>query len=329
MLSLPYRLGVFLRNTAFDLGLRRVAHASVPVISVGNVTAGGTGKTPLVAYLANWFRGHDPGVQVVLLSRGYRALEGEVNDEKLVLDRQCPGIPHLQNPDRVRSAQAACRDHGAQLLILDDGFQHRRLHRDLNFVLIDALNPWGFDYLLPRGLLREPVSALRRADLVVVTRADQCSAAELHSIATKLRSLGVAEWVEVAFAASEFTNAAGETREIDTFNNQTVAAFCGIGNPAGFRQTLKDSGYEPVFLESFPDHHHYLPAELETLSRRAANDGATVLLTTQKDLVKLPDRDLGGIPLWAVSIGVKVLAGEDLLRRKLEAVAASITAVNH
>jgi tetraacyldisaccharide 4'-kinase len=161
LLSLPYRAGVFLRNKSFDHGLRRVSRAEVPVISVGNVTAGGTGKTPFVAYLANWFGGRS--MKVVLLSRGYRALEGEVNDEKLVLDQQCPGVPHLQHPDRVRSARVACREHGAQVIILDDGFQHRRLHRDLNIVLVDALNPWGYGHLLPRGLMREPRSALRRA----------------------------------------------------------------------------------------------------------------------------------------------------------------------
>lgn len=322
LLSLPYSAGVWLRNTAFDLGLKRVHKAPVPVISVGNITAGGTGKTPLVAYLANWFQ--DRGARVVLLSRGYRALPGEVNDEKLVLDRECPGVPHLQDPDRVRSAEIACREHGADLLILDDGFQHRRLHRDLNVVLIDALNPWGYGRLLPRGLLRETVSALRRADVVVLTRADQCSGEQRRQIASTLQATGVSEWVEAAFVPTRLTNTTGETLDIHALATQRVAAFCGIGNPDGFRQTLTDAGYDPVFFETFPDHHHYANDELTKLASRAQADGATALLTTQKDLVKLPASQDGRAPVWAVSIGTRIVAGEGLLQRKLEEVGRGI-----
>ena len=318
LLSLPYGAGVLLRNKAFDLRVSRVFQAAVPVISVGNVTAGGTGKTPFVAYLANWFK--DRGVPVALLSRGYRALEGTVNDEKLVLDRECPDVPHLQDPNRLRAAEIACREHGARLLILDDGFQHRRLHRDWNIALIDALNPWGYGNLLPRGLLREPISALKRADVVVLTRADQCPAQRLEEIGTVLRSIGCQQWVEVAFAPTELTNSSGETRAVEAFSGQPVAAFCGIGNPTGFKQTLADSGYDPLFFDVFPDHHHYTADESQGIADRAIAHGVKALLTTQKDLVKFPDRDLGGVPLWAVRIGVKVLDGGSLLQQRLESI---------
>ena len=127
----------------------------VPVVIIGNITVGGTGKTPFVAWLANWF--HDNEVRVTILSRGYRSVSGDVNDEKMVLDQLCPDVPHVQNPNRVEAAITARRDHAAQLLILDDGYQHRRLSRDLDIVLIDAINPWGYGALLPRGLLREPM----------------------------------------------------------------------------------------------------------------------------------------------------------------------------
>jgi len=327
LLSVPYRAGVFLRNKSFDLGLRRVSRAEAPVISVGNVTAGGTGKTPFVAYLANWFR--ERGAKVVLLSRGYRALEGEVNDEKLVLDQQCPGVAHLQNPDRVRSAEAACRDHSAEVIILDDGFQHRRLHRDLNIVLIDALNPWGYGHLLPRGLMREPLSALRRADVVVMTRADQCSSDQRRHLVAELKNAGVRQWVEVAFAPTQFINGNAKTCDINTFESQTVAAFCGIGNPSGFRKTLKDVGYEPAFFEVFPDHHHYTTQDLETLTQHPIADSVQILLTTQKDLVKLQADDVRDIPIWAVEIGVRVLEGKDILDRRLQQIDSRRSSIEH
>jgi tetraacyldisaccharide 4'-kinase len=323
-LSLPYRCITLLRNAVFDVGLRQAQRAAVPVVSVGNLTAGGTGKTPLVAYLANWFR--DRGVRTVLLSRGYRALPGEVNDEKLVLDRTCPGVPHLQHPDRVQLAAIACHDYAAQLLILDDGFQHRRLHRELDIVLIDALNPWGYGRLLPRGLLREPVSALRRADLIVLTRADQCPASQKQEIIDRIASLGRADkLVEVAFPAQGLVNVAGETCALAALQRRPVAAFCGIGNPDGFRRTLASVGFEPASFDVFPDHHHYTPADLDRLGNQAAAAGASAVLTTLKDLVKCDRRELQGVPLWAVTIGVEIQAGAERLHDQLERIANSIT----
>ncbi|MEO1997370.1 MAG: tetraacyldisaccharide 4'-kinase, partial [Planctomycetaceae bacterium] len=154
-----YGSGVRLRNRTYDRGLRKVQALPVPAISVGNLTAGGTGKTPFVAYLANSFCTHQH--QPAILSRGYGSQDGEANDEKRVLDLLCPNVPHDQHPDRVAAAARVCEQHNIDVLILDDGFQHRRAARDLDIVLIDALNPWGFGHLLPRGLLREPPSALQ------------------------------------------------------------------------------------------------------------------------------------------------------------------------
>src|SRR5690606_8255127 len=136
-----YGAAVQWRNFAFDRGWYRVHRAGVPVISVGNLTTGGTGKTPLVAWLVHQLE--QLGASPAILSRGYRSVDSHANDEKLVLDRLCPGVPHIQNPDRVAGARAALADGVCNLLVLDDGFQHRRLHRDLDLVLIDALNPWG------------------------------------------------------------------------------------------------------------------------------------------------------------------------------------------
>jgi len=311
-----YSLAVRARNRAFDLGLKPVRRVPVPVISVGNITTGGTGKTPVVAFLANWFQ--ERGIRVTLLSRGYRSLSDSENDEKRLLDRLCPGIVHLQNPDRVASAERACREHNAEILILDDGFQHRRLARDLDIVLIDASNPFGYGHLLPRGLLREPLSALRRADLIVLTRADQCSPAEKFRIAATLNSVGAtAERLEAAFQPRRLVNAAGERAELSSLDGKPVAGFCAIGNPDAFRDTLTNIRTAVASFTPFPDHHSYQTDDLERLGRQAALADVAAILTTQKDLVKIDRTHLGGRPLWAVEVSTVILNGESILQHNL------------
>lgn len=310
-----YRGAVACKNAAFDLGLRESFPTDVPVISVGNLTTGGTGKTPVVAFLANWFR--DAGVQVGLLSRGYKSLKAEANDEKLVLDQLCPGIPHWLNSDRIASARQAVAA-GCQLLILDDGFQHRRLHRDLDIVLVDATNPWGYGHCLPRGLLREPVSSIERADFVLITRAEAIAAEELTAIRTVLaRYNQVASVAELSFRPSQLINSAGQTKSIADGIGRRAFGFCGIGNPASFEESLRRLGVGVVAFEAFPDHHHFSVADLAHLAERAAALNADQLLTTQKDLVKIRETEIGGRPLWAVQIGTEVLRGSQFLEAQL------------
>jgi tetraacyldisaccharide 4'-kinase len=320
-LSLFYGAGVRVRNGAFNIGVQRVHRASVPVVSVGNVTTGGTGKTPFVAYLANWFGEQD--VRVAVLSRGYRSLPGEVNDEKLMLDQLCPDVPHLQNPDRVTSARLASDEHCAQLLLLDDGFQHRRLERDLDIVLVDALNPFGYGYLLPRGLLREPLSGLKRADVIVLTRTDQCSDGVAEQTIDRIGSIrGSDEHVEVAFTPDRLVNSAGETAEFESIHPEKIAAFCGIGNPDGFARTIADCGLRIAdTLQKFPDHYHYTVNDLTAIGKQAKEKSVTAILTTRKDLVKIKRTELAGRPLWAVQIEVNIVAGAELLQTHLERMA--------
>ena len=326
VLSVGYGLAIRARNAAFDIGLKRSHAATVPVISVGNLTTGGTGKTPVVGFLANWF--HEQGVKAALLSRGYRSLDGHENDEKLVLDQLCPHTPHVQNPDRVAGAKQAVTEHGAELILLDDGFQHRRLKRDLDIVLVDALNPWGYNRLLPRGLLREPISGLKRADLVIITRADQCSADEKQAIIKRIhQTRDNDEHVEVAFKPQGLVDANGNTCGFDSLTGTQVAAFCGIGNPAGFRSTLTSAGLQVPddAFQAFPDHHHYTAADLTRLADLAKQQAATACVTTLKDLVKIRQTNLEGLPLWAVEIGVEVLQGASLLGECLGNVRQSLT----
>ncbi len=317
--ALGYSAVIRLRNTAYDRGWFRVERAAVPVISVGNITTGGTGKTPVVAWLVDELlrRGHRPGI----LSRGYRSLDGHSNDEALVLERLCPGTPHIQNLDRVAGAKLAVNELGCDVLVLDDGFQHRRLYRDLDIVLIDALRPWGFGHVLPRGLLREPLSSLWRADLIFVTRAEPEGLHEtLARIEPTLRRYrGHAEAALVRFIPHNWISATGESRAVSALTQDRVAAFCGIGNPEGFTQTL--SRLTTVADQrTFPDHHHYSAAELDELERWRRETGADVLVTTLKDLVKIPrDHPLAG-QTFALDIRSACTAGVERVMSALDCV---------
>lgn len=326
-----YGVGVAWRNRRFDCGLG-VHRVGVPVVSVGNLTAGGTGKTPVVGLLASHFRRW--GVNVTILSRGYKSLTeprpsarsplplgSQGNDEARVLDRLCPGVPHIQQPDRVAAAAEAV-SRGAELLILDDGFQHRRLARDLDIVLIDATNPFGYGNLLPRGLLREPVESLRRADLILLTRANTVSPERKRLTVEAIRAVAPGPpVVEIDFPVTGLSNASGERRPVEHLEETPVLAFCGIGNPDGFGATLAAAGLRPAELIPFPDHHHYGPADLGRLWRRADAYGAAAAVTTLKDLVKIRSDALPGpspLPLWAVETGCEITANAPALYGRLD-----------
>lgn len=324
-----YWAAVWLRNAAFHRGLKKIHSVDVPVVSVGNMTTGGTGKTPLVAYLANWFVERD--WNVVLLSRGYRMLreqhsngENPGNDEKRVLDRLCPGVPHLQQPDRVSAAQQAIEQQAAQLLILDDGFQHRRLHRDCDIVLIDALNPFGYGRLLPRGLLREPLTNLQRADFIIITRVDQCGFDELQAIRETIsRYHPQCPIAEVAFRPICLLNNIGETVPLESLQGQRIVSFCGIGNPNAFQKTVADALPKSELCESliFPDHHHYSKADREQIANIAEQQQATAIVTTLKDSVKFQQATFQNIPVWAVQISAVFVSNANGFEQFLQQIA--------
>ena len=319
-----YRLGVRLRNRQFDTEKREVHRVCVPVISVGNLTVGGTGKTPMVEWLARWFR--ERGVRVALVSRGYGAEAGSRNDEALELEQKLPDVPHLQNPDRVEAARTAIEEFESQLILLDDAFQHRRIHRDLNIVLIDALEPFGYGHLLPRGLLREPVANLRRADVVVLSRSDAVSEHRRAEIQTNaIKHALQATWLEVAHQPQSLLSSSGNAIALDTLKGQRVAAFCGIGNPAGFRHTLGELGTELVELREFPDHHCYDRSDIDDLRSWARDLQADAIVCTHKDLVKIALDRLDDIPLFALRIGMAINCGADELIRRLEVIAHTAT----
>jgi tetraacyldisaccharide 4'-kinase len=227
----------------------------------------------------------------------------------------------VQNPDRAAAAKKAVHESGAQLILLDDGFQHRRLARDLDVVLLDALEPFGFDHVFPRGTLREPESGLARAQVVCLSRADVISTSDRELIRQRVAQLSPnAVWCELVHSASGVMNAAGESKPLDSVSGQRSAAFCGIGNPAGFNHTLAATRTDVVAWRSFPDHHLYTAADIAALSALVHSSNATIALCTQKDLVKLPLNNLGDVPLWAVTIDMQFQAGQQEFEQILDRV---------
>lgn len=319
LLSVPYGWGTGLRNKLFDWGWKKSEAVSVPVVSVGNLTLGGTGKTPCVEYLARFYRQED--LRVAILSRGYGAKEGR-NDEALVLESNLPDVPHLQGADRVALARIAVEELESEILLLDDGFQHRRLHRNLDIVLIDATQPWGYGYSFPRGLLRESPRGLKRAGLLMLTRCDQVEPSAKEAIKDRVKKLaaGVAI-VETSHRPTSWINADGEEKLLEALRGKPLAAFCGLGNPEAFRQTVERLGGPLADFRTFPDHHAYARDDVEDLrswARRQPKDA--VVVTTQKDLVKLRLPRIGERELLALRIQLHVDEGQDLLDRILKEV---------
>lgn len=282
-----YGLAVRGRNALYDRGLLRARDLARPAISVGNLTTGGTGKTPVVRWLVERLRerGHRPAV----LIRGYRAAAG-VSDEAELLRAAltAPGQrdPVIVDADRLAGARRALQaDPAIDLFVLDDGFQHRRARRALDLVLIDATAPWDAARLLPRGMLREPKSSLARADAIVLTRCDLADEAALrHLEAEAARRAPGAPVVRCRHAIGAVRQPDGSPAE--ALPDRRVVAFSGIGNPAAFEALLTRGGATLVEARRFADHHAYTPGDVDALRRLARGLDAT-LITTAKDAVRL------------------------------------------
>jgi tetraacyldisaccharide 4'-kinase len=319
-LSLPYGLGMRARAALYGLGLCASRKLSVPVVSVGNLTTGGTGKTPLVVWIARWLR--QRGVPVAILSRGYgsTAPDGSESDETLLFRRLLPDVPHVTGKSRYVAGQRAIAEHGAQCLLLDDGFQHLALARDLNLAVVDCLLPFGFGYLLPRGLLREPVTSLRRADLIVLSRCDLCDAAELDDLRRRVREAAGARPVleSVHRPIRFYRHGSEETQALEWARGRRVYAFSALGNPAAFPRTLAALGADVLEHRAFRDHHWYSEGDLADLARAAEAAGAEAVVTTEKDAVKIRSFPADGPPLHVLAVEFALTAGEACLVDALE-----------
>ena len=325
-LSQPYTAVIWARNAAYDKNWKGVGKAAVPVISIGNLTAGGTGKTPAVAMLARWFR--ERNIRVGILSRGFGAGIDGRNDEAKELEVLLPDVPHLQKPDRLASAVIATEELGMQLLLLDDGFQHRRIHRDLEIVLLDAREPFGFGYMLPRGLLREPVRSLRRADIVMATRADQVDPQRLAEIRTRVQRYNPkAAWLESEHKPVRLRNSAGELQSIGWLCGKNVLGTCGLGNPMGFMQTLRSCGANLVSSITFPDHHNYSSHDIQLLEKQAneCDIQCDAIICTGKDLAKIDSPRIGKYQLWSLDVELTIRTGAPILEEFLNRIVAGIS----
>lgn len=318
LLSYPYSLVMRLRNLGYDLGWLHSEAVSIPVIVVGNLTVGGTGKTPAVEYIARFIRERDQ--RVTILSRGYGTGQGR-NDEAMVLEDNLDDVPHLQGTDRVELANNAIEELESEVLLLDDGFQHRRLKRDCDIVLIDATNPWGYGYTLPGGLLREPISGLKRAHLVIVTRSNFVSIDTLQAIKQRIERITPTCPIALSQHQPKLLKNTSSEQPIESLHGRKVAAFCGIGNPSGFWKTLTDLGCKLIDSRQYADHHQYQRSDVDDLMKWASHLPAdTWIITTQKDWVKLRIDSLADKPLYALTIALVITEGEELLQRTIEPV---------
>lgn len=320
--SLWYAAAIWARLRLYGMGVFSSVGVDVPVICVGNITTGGTGKTPAVAHvvklLQSW--GHKPAV----VSRGYRSGE-DGNDEKAMLEQHVEGVILVENPDRVAAARDAMKQ-GADVIVMDDGFSHLRLKRDLDVLLFDSLNPFGYARWLPRGLLREPINSVRRAEFAILTRADVATPERLRDLEDTVRCKGFAG--DLAHAAHRPSGLrrlnANDTEEVEWLRDRQIAAFCAIGHPRGFLRTLQSTGAkmaEAHFCE-LDDHAHYNPGEIALVTKtleQAKGDGVEVAICTAKDAVKLKGADFP-LPVWVLDVEFDITRGEDLLHAALKKV---------
>jgi tetraacyldisaccharide 4'-kinase len=291
--SYPYTGALRLRAAAYRSGLFKSYRLTKPVISVGNLSVGGTGKTPMVAHLARWLMGR--GKRVAVLSRGYGgSQEGnarivadwnsirlsplEAGDEPYLLASSLPGLAVVIGTDRYRAGLMAQENLDPDIFILDDGFQHLRLQRDLNLLLLDCQKPFGNGRTLPAGILREALSAVERADLVIYTRCKE----KTH------RDLTNKPWCAATHQLTgAFILGSGETLPLPELENLRPIAFAGIAEPSFFFDSLKKAGVCPVATLPFPDHCKYGVMEIDALCRLKESSRSDCMITTEKDAVKL------------------------------------------
>lgn len=320
ILACPYALIIRLRNLLYSKGLFKSHQASAAIISIGNITAGGTGKTPLVIWLCNQIAGDDNDYRAAILTRGYKAGRGPLLDEPAILAESCLDARVVVNPDRAAGAAEAIA-FDANVMVMDDGFQHRRLARDLDIVAIDATMPFGYGKILPAGLLREPVAGLKRAGAVVITRSDQATDAQLEQIESRIRRIKADMIIARAVHAPVCVIAScGSQICLEELKDKKVFAFCGIGNPNAFLKTLKGLCAGLVGSQILDDHHHYTAACLEAISGQAEQLEADMVVTTQKDWTKVaPLLTTAEGPDFAfLSVEMRFEAGEDELRSLIE-----------
>ena len=283
--SRAYAALIAARNTRYDRSAGAVRRVGVPVVSIGNITTGGTGKTPMTIHVVERLRalGRNPAV----VSRGYASADG-IADELALVQQAVPGVPCIANADRVAGAEKAVRAHAADVIVLDDGFQHRRIGRDLDIVLLDATAPFGGGHLLPRGRLREPVTSLRRCDAVIITRADAVDAAVLERLRAQAAELSSHRPVlACVHQPAPLRPLPGDFPADEPDAGMSVHLASGIAQPRAFERTVAALGLQIAGHTVFPDHHAYGWDDVMRIAAQARGGGAARIVVTEKDAVKL------------------------------------------
>ncbi|HEX8174690.1 MAG TPA: tetraacyldisaccharide 4'-kinase [Pyrinomonadaceae bacterium] len=302
-LGLLYGAAMRARTALYRRGVLQSFDLCAPVVSVGNITTGGTGKTPVVSWIAEALYGE--GLRVCILTRGYgRTDEGrrvlvsdgsrvlsdaeEGGDEPFMLAEMLRGkAAVISDRNRVRAAAWAREHLKSEVFVLDDGFQHLRVRRELDIVTVDATNPFGGGRMLPQGRLREPLRSLSRADLIIITRSEQ--ARDVSALKREVERLSGRKNVIISRTRTGAVRPLAHTTggPLSSPNAYRVAAFCALGNPQAFFRHLERTGFDLTFTRAFTDHHSYTQSDLDGITRDALERGAEALLTTAKDAVKL------------------------------------------
>lgn len=303
-----YAAGVSIKRRAMKLAAKRLP---LPVVSVGNLTWGGTGKTPFVMYLMEKITAMDK--KPLLITRGYG------DDETREFSSRFPEIPVALGADRYRTAIEALGKHAADIAVCDDAFQHWKLVRDWDIVLINSASPFGNGYLIPRGELRETPFSLERAHTIVFTNCDRVPADHMESLKKRVREFAPhVEFAESVHEPFAFHNPASlRTEDFSGWRERQVVEVSGIGSPDLFSDTLRRTGVKIAKRFDFPDHHRFTESDLAEIRHFAAQHKAPVV-TTEKDFHRNPDLWMRLIDPWLLKIRLKVVSGEDKIQRKLE-----------
>ena len=316
-------LGTGFAKLPYILGVRKPFRSKAFTISVGNIVAGGTGKTPFTIFLTKQLL---PDLPTAILLRGYKSRKEsscesieissldakEVGDEACVISRHVPDASIYVGKKRTKSAQLA-EEKGIECLLLDDGMQHLALFRDVEIVIIDALHPFGSSYLLPRGFLREPPIALERAHLIVLNRSDMVENSD--SIVEMLQTYSRAPIIKARLASSGIFDFSDAPYPLP--KGSKVALFCGIAKPEQFEKQMKNQGFEVIHTHFVGDHERLTDQEFEQFHQISQNKGAQVLLCTEKDRVKIQASSKMQLPLLWSQVGIEIVEGKEIFERLL------------
>ena len=361
--AVAFRAAVTLRNAAYDRGWARQVRLPCRVVSVGNLTVGGSGKTACVELIARKLLAQ--GRRVAVLSRGYggprqdpstmlgmsrglhywlqcengrllvdghEAGADELADEPQLLAQHLAGVPILVGSRRDRTGVVACQEFDADVTVLDDGFQHRRLQRDCDIVLIHSRMPLNGWPMLPRGPMREHLSSLKRAHIIILTKADE-ALDTLGAMQERLRSFNRhATWVTASHEPIQVLEAVptgrqadtGRTRDLQTLEGVRIGLLSSIGDPQGFEGMVRRLHATVLWHRAFPDHHPYQASDWDAVRARALVERPEALITTEKDWVRLQPvtaaQGAAPAPVWVLGVVMQLLSGEDDLDARLAGV---------